>query len=97
MPKTPSSTFNSKIRGNKKIDLSSENYNLISTALSFIWIKTEKKVESCNFEQDRVRLSYSKNLGRAYFDLEESNKVYFSLFFEENFASLVILSIFGFE
>jgi hypothetical protein len=70
MSKTPSSVLNSKIRGNKKVDLSTEDYNLISTALSHIWIKTEKKVESCYFEQDKVRLSY-KNGVRTYFDLQE--------------------------
>lgn len=66
---TPSATFNSKIRGKKKIEFASEHKNIISIALSLIWLKTDQKVEYCWFEKDKVRISYSKNEGRAYFDL----------------------------
>ena len=71
MSKTPSSAFNSKIRG-KKIVFSPEDENLISTALSVIWTRTNKNVESCYFDKDKVRLSFKKNEGRVYFDLQES-------------------------
>ena len=66
-----SSSLNSKIRG-KKIEFFSEDENLISIALSLIWLKTNKKIESCIFEKDRVKISYKKNEGRVYFDLQES-------------------------
>ena len=72
MSKTPSSTFNAKVRG-KKVLLSDDDENLISTALSLIWIKTNKRIESCIFDKDRVRISYKNNEGRAYFDLQESS------------------------
>lgn len=52
----------------KKID----DENLILSALSLIWIKTNKKVESCYFDQDRVRMSFKKNEECVYFDLQES-------------------------
>ncbi len=52
----------------KKID----DENLILSALSLIWIKTNKKVESCCFDQDRVRMSFKKNEECVYFDLQES-------------------------
>ena len=70
MSKTPCSVLNSKIRG-KKVYLPDDNESLISTALSLVWTKTDKKIDSCTFEQDRVRMSYKKNEGRIYFDLEE--------------------------
>jgi hypothetical protein len=66
-----SSFLNSKIRG-KKIEFFPEDENLISIALSLIWLKTNKKIESCIFEKDRVKISYKKNEGRVYFDLQES-------------------------
>ncbi|UZO00593.1 uncharacterized protein OCT59_011716 [Rhizophagus irregularis] len=71
MSKTPSSAFNLKIRG-KKVELLPEDEELISLALSIIWTKSNKKIESCNFDQDKVRLSFKKNEGRVYFDLQES-------------------------
>ncbi|GBB96233.1 hypothetical protein RclHR1_27070001 [Rhizophagus clarus] len=71
MSKTPCSVLNSKIRG-KKVYLPDDDESLISTALSLVWTKTDKKIDSCTFEQDRVRMSYKKNEGRIYFDLEES-------------------------
>jgi len=64
---TPSATFNSKIRG-KKIEFAEDEENLISKALSFIWIKTNKKVKSCSFEKCRATIFFGKE-GRAYFDL----------------------------
>jgi hypothetical protein len=75
MSKTPSSTFNLKIRENKKIELSPEDHDLISTALSLVWTRTGKRVEACYFENEKVRLSYSRNEGRLYFDLQESLSV----------------------
>jgi len=71
----------------KKVD----DENLILSALSLIWIKTNKNVESCHFNQDRVRMSFKKNEGCVYFDLQEtlsdfefinkvSDKIFFSLF-----------------
>ncbi|CAB5191583.1 unnamed protein product [Rhizophagus irregularis] len=71
MSKTPCSVLNSKIRG-KKVYLPDDDESLISTALSLVWTKTDKKIDLCTFEQDRVRMSYKKNKGRIYFDLEES-------------------------
>lgn len=68
--RTPTS-FNSKIRG-KKINISEYNKNIISDALSLIWIKTDHKVETCYFERNAVRVSYKKNEGYGYFDLNES-------------------------
>ncbi|GET63635.1 hypothetical protein GLOIN_2v1875277 [Rhizophagus irregularis DAOM 181602=DAOM 197198] len=71
MSKTPSSALNLKIRG-KKVELLPEDEELISLALSIIWTKSNKKIESCNFDQDKVRLSFKKNEERVYFDLQES-------------------------
>ena len=71
MSKPTSATLNSKIRGEKRIEFSEDDKNLISTALSLIWQKTEKKVEVCWFERDKVRLSYNKNEGYTYFDLND--------------------------
>ncbi|RGB32980.1 hypothetical protein C1646_743626 [Rhizophagus diaphanus] len=68
--RTPAS-FNSKIRG-KKINISEYNKNLISEALSLIWIKTDHKIETCYFERNNVKVSYKKNEGYGYFDLHES-------------------------
>src|SRR6266496_3918191 len=82
MLKTPATAFNLKIHG-KRVELSSDKENLLSTALSIIWLKTNKNVELCIFNQDKVRLTYRKNGGRIYFDLQKSlsditfiNKVY---------------------
>ncbi|GBC10829.1 hypothetical protein RclHR1_09930004 [Rhizophagus clarus] len=60
MSKTPCSVLNSKIRG-KKVYLPDDDESLISTALSLVWTKTDKKINSCTFEQDRVKMSYKKN------------------------------------
>src|ERR1700722_3087475 len=72
MSKTPSSTLNSRIRGKKVEFLSDDDEKLITRALSFVWIKTNKKIEACNFDQEKVKVSYKKNEGRVYFDLDES-------------------------
>jgi hypothetical protein len=66
-----SKIHNPKIRG-KKFDISERDSDLISGALSLIWIKTKQKVESCYFEGDVVKIIYSKNEGRGYFNLYES-------------------------
>ncbi|CAB5185949.1 unnamed protein product [Rhizophagus irregularis] len=71
MSKTPCSVLNSKICG-KKVYLPDDDESLISTALSLVWTKTNKKIDSCTFEQDRVKMSYKKNESHIYFDLEES-------------------------
>jgi hypothetical protein len=63
-----SAVSNERVRG-KKIEMSSEDRNLISKALSIIWQKTDKNVESYFFKKDKVRLVYKKNKGRTYFDL----------------------------
>ncbi|UZO14003.1 uncharacterized protein OCT59_005475 [Rhizophagus irregularis] len=89
MSKTPSSALNLKFRG-KKVELLPEDEELISLALSIIWTKFNKKIESCNFDQDnKVRLSFKKNEGRVYFDLQESaldftfiNKVFHKALFK---------------
>ena len=70
MSKTSSSALNAKVRGNK-VFLSDDDKNLISTALSLIWIKTNKRIESCIFDQDRARITYKNNEGRMYFDLKD--------------------------
>jgi hypothetical protein len=92
MSKTPSSVFNSKIRGNKKIELLPDDYDLISNVLALIWTKTEKKVETIYFEQDKVRLLL-KDGARLYFDLQETkNEVmnwtffFFFVIFLDNFV-----------
>src|SRR3984957_3500539 len=72
MSKTPSSTLNSRIRGKKVEFLSDDDEKLIIRALSFMLIKTNKKIEACNFDQEKVKVSYKKNEGRVYFDLDES-------------------------
>jgi hypothetical protein len=72
MSKTSSSTLNSRIRGKKVEFLSDDDEKLITRALSFVWIKTNKKIEACNFDQEKVKVSYKKNEGRVYFDLDES-------------------------
>src|ERR1700722_14357316 len=72
MSKTPSSTLNSRIRGKKVEFLSDDDEKLITRALSFVWIKTNKKIEACNFDQEKVKVSYKKNEGHVYFDLDES-------------------------
>src|SRR5215469_8290217 len=66
-----SSFLNLKIRG-KKIEFFPDDENFISTALSFIWMKTNKKIKSCIFKKDRVKISYKKNEERVYFNLQES-------------------------
>jgi hypothetical protein len=80
MPKevlTPSSTFNAKIR-DKRLEFTEVDKELISKALSFIWIKTSKKVESCKFERNKVTICCSKGEGFAYFDLVDvENKVHY--------------------
>ena len=98
MSKTPATAFNSKIY-EKRVELSSDKENLLSTALSIIWLKTNKNVESCIFDQDKVRLIYGKNGRRVYFDLQELlsditfiNKVYFFLVWA--FRSWTVLSTF---
>jgi hypothetical protein len=84
------SALNSKIRSKKFVFSSEEDENLISTALSIIWEKTDKKVESCHFDKDKVRMCFKKNGGRLYFDLQDKtfenviNKV-FSLFLPSTF------------
>jgi hypothetical protein len=55
----------------KKIS-SEDDKNLISKALSLIWIKTNKEVESCYFDKDKVRLTFKKDEKCVYFDLQES-------------------------
>ncbi|GET64575.1 hypothetical protein GLOIN_2v1470718 [Rhizophagus irregularis DAOM 181602=DAOM 197198] len=53
MSKTPRSVLNSKIH-RKKVYLPDDDESLISTALSLVWTKTDKKIDSCTFEQDRL-------------------------------------------
>ena len=96
MSKTPAIAFNSKICG-KRVELSSDEENLLSTALSIIWLKTNKNVESCIFNQDKVRLTYEKNGERIYFDLQESlsditfiNKTYFFLSLGISFLNNIV-------
>jgi hypothetical protein len=76
MSKTPCSVLNSKIRG-KKVYLPDDDETLISTALSLIWTKTNKKIDSCIFEQDRARILYKKNEGRVYFELQSLSNITF--------------------
>ena len=70
MSKTPSAILNSKIRG-KKAFLPDDVENSVSTVLSYIWTVTNKKIDSCVFEQDKVRIIFKKNEGRMYIDLQE--------------------------
>ena len=46
MLKTPFSTLNLRIRGKKVEFLSDDDEKLITKALSFVWIKTNKKIEA---------------------------------------------------
>ncbi|CAB4397268.1 unnamed protein product [Rhizophagus irregularis] len=64
-----SKILNSKNRG-KLFNVSERDKNLISGALSLIWVKTNHKVETCTFEGDVVTLSYNHKL--RYFDIYES-------------------------
>ena len=43
---TPSATLNEKFRG-KKLNISSLDIRLISNALSYVWLTTNKKIETC--------------------------------------------------
>src|SRR5688500_3657039 len=52
-PTTPSSVLNSRVRGNR-MKFSEKDQTLISKALAIIWIKTNKKVESCLFERNKA-------------------------------------------
>ena len=72
---TPSSVFNSRVRG-KKIEFNEKDKSLVLKALSLIWAKTNKQVETCSFERNKVTVSCSKG-GRIYFDLidKEENQV----------------------
>ena len=49
---TLSSVFNSRVRKEKKIEFSKKDNSLILKALSLIWVKTSKQVESCLFEKN---------------------------------------------
>ena len=72
---TPSSVFNSRVRG-KKIEFNEKDKSLVLKALSLIWAKTSKQVKSCSFERNKVTVCCSKG-GRIYFDLidEKENQV----------------------
>ncbi|EXX53823.1 hypothetical protein GLOIN_2v1814732 [Rhizophagus irregularis DAOM 181602=DAOM 197198] len=65
MSKTPCSVLNSKIRG-KKVYLPDDDESLISTALSLVWTKMDKKIDSCTFEQDRDNLAELKHYKSLY-------------------------------
>jgi len=65
---TPSSIFNSRVRG-KKLEFNENDKSSITKALSLIWIKTNKMVNSCLFERNKVTLSCKGS--RIYFDLVE--------------------------
>ena len=103
-----SSAFNSRIRGKKVEFLSEDEEKLISIALSLIWLKPDKKIDSCVFEKERVRISYKKNEGRVYFDLQESlsgftfidkvnDKLIFSfLTFLDNFVHFFFVTFYHF-
>ena len=93
---TPSSVFNLRVRN--KIEVNENDKSLISKALSIIWMKTNKKVESCLFERNKATVCCNKS-GRIYFDLvEEYNEsvetkvlsFFFSLLLD-NFAHLLFL------
>ncbi|GBC00201.1 hypothetical protein RclHR1_37830001 [Rhizophagus clarus] len=70
MSKTPSAILNLKIR-KKKAFLPDDVKYSVSIALSYIWTVTNKKINSCVFEQDKVRIIFKKNEGRTYIDLQE--------------------------
>ncbi|PKK55377.1 hypothetical protein RhiirC2_802565, partial [Rhizophagus irregularis] len=68
MSKTLCSVLNSKIHG-KKVYLFDDNESLISTALSLVWTKTDKKIDLCTFKQDRdnlAELQHYKSLYKSY-------------------------------
>ncbi|RGB23534.1 hypothetical protein C1646_774339 [Rhizophagus diaphanus] len=66
MSKTPCPVLNSKIYG-KKVYLPDDDESLISTALSLVWTKTNKKIDSYTFEQDRNKLQkYSTSVMVEY-------------------------------
>src|SRR2546421_3855587 len=58
----------SSLNTNIREFLSGDDENLILKALYFIWTKTNKKIESCTFDQDsdRVRISFK---GIGYYTL----------------------------
>jgi hypothetical protein len=53
------------------LNYSEDDKNLISTALSLIWKKNDKKVELCQFDNDKVKLSLKNNEGHVYFELQD--------------------------
>ena len=67
---TPTSVFNSRVRN--KMEFSENDKSLISKALSIIWMKTDKRVESCLFERNKATVCCNKS-GRIYFDLVEEH------------------------
>ena len=78
-------TMSKKIPGSnvKTFEFSEIDKQLILKALSFIWVKTNKEVESCWFKTNKAMI-FLEGGGCAYFDLDEklsSVKVCQILFF----------------
>ena len=73
-----SATLNEKHRG-KKLNITNQNKNLISNALSFIWLITNKKIERCTFLMNNtgnaVKIDYKKGEGSLFFDLHNNEKL----------------------
>src|SRR2546423_1669083 len=80
---TPSAILNEKFRG-KKLNISSLDIRLISNALSYMWLTTNKKIETCTFltkdTGDTVKLTYRKGEGALFFDLHNENSSDFNFF-----------------
>ena len=73
-----SAILNEKHRG-KKLNITDQNKNLISNALSLIWLITNKKIERCTFITnnigDAVKIDYKKGKGSLFFDLHNNEKL----------------------
>src|ERR1051325_21740 len=54
----------------KTFEFSEIDKQLILKALSFIWVKTNKKVESCWFKRNKAMI-FMEEGGCAYFNLDE--------------------------
>ena len=70
MSKEIPASSSTKILG-KRLKFSELDKNLISNALSFIWLKTNKKIEACRFNENNATVTYINNEGHAYFYLDE--------------------------
>ena len=89
---TPSAILNEKFRG-KKLNISSLDIRLISNALFYVWLTTNKKIETCTFltkdTGDTVKLTYRKGEGALFFDLHNENSSDFMVRIVQFFSNFI--------